>query len=155
MALGRVVHAQVVANAAHDNVARVHSHSHREAQALGPLELVRVTRQLRQQIEGRMAGAQGVILMRNGGTEERHDPVPRELVDRSLVAMDAGPEDPKEAIHYRVPLLGIDLFRKIHRALDVGEERGDRLTLAFEGGTQGQDLLGQVLRCVVPQRAFR
>ena len=32
-----------------------------------------------------------------------------------------------------------------HRALEVGEEHGDLLALAFEGALGGEDLLGKVL----------
>ena len=40
--------------------------------------------------ERRVHGAPGVVLVRHGGAEQRHDPVTEELVDRPLVAMHLG-----------------------------------------------------------------
>jgi hypothetical protein len=37
---------------------------------------------------------------------------------------------------------------QLHRALEVGEEDGDLLALAFQGGLGGEDLLGEVLGSV-------
>jgi len=45
-------------------------------------------------------------------------------------------------------LLGIAVGEELHRALEVGEEYGHLLALAFEGGPGGEDLLGQVFRRV-------
>jgi hypothetical protein len=42
-------------------------------------------------------------------------------------------------------LLGIPVRQQLHRALEVGEQHGDLLALAFEGGFGGQDLLSEVL----------
>jgi len=42
-------------------------------------------------------------------------------------------------------LLGIAVGEELHRAFEVGEEDGDLLALAFEGGLRGKDLLGEVL----------
>src|SRR5262249_44780771 len=50
----------------------------------------------------------------------------------------------EEAIHYRVPFFGIDLFSEIHRALHVGEEDGHLFALAFKGAARRQDFLGKM-----------
>jgi hypothetical protein len=41
--------------------------------------------------------------------------------------------------------LGVAVGQQLHRALEIGEEDGDLLALAFERGLGGQDLLDQVL----------
>ena len=40
---------------------------------------------------------------------------------------------------------GIAVGEQLHRALEIGEEHGDLLALAFEGALRGEDLLGEVL----------
>jgi len=42
-------------------------------------------------------------------------------------------------------LLGIAVGEQLHRSLEVGEEDGDLLALAFESGLGGEDFLGEVL----------
>ena len=42
-------------------------------------------------------------------------------------------------------LLGVAVGEQLHRALEVGEEDGDLLALALQGGLRGEDLLGEVL----------
>src|SRR5262245_28095247 len=42
-------------------------------------------------------------------------------------------------------LLRVSVSQKLHRSLQVGEENGDLLALAFQGGLGGEDLLGQML----------
>src|SRR6185503_10490215 len=98
--------------------------------------------------QGRRHRAHGVVLVGDGGAEERHDAVAGVLVDRSLVAMDAVREDPEEAIEEAMPFLGIDALGELHRARDVGEEDGDWLALALERALGGEDLLHEVARRV-------
>ena len=47
------------------------------------------------------------------------------------------------------PRLRVELLGQLHRALHVGEEHGDLLALAFEGGLRIEDLVGEVfgVRC--------
>jgi hypothetical protein len=42
-------------------------------------------------------------------------------------------------------LFGIAVGEELHGALEVGEEDGDLLALAFQSGFGGEDLFGQVL----------
>jgi hypothetical protein len=44
--------------------------------------------------------------------------------------------------------LRIPISEQLHRALQIGEEDGDLLALALQGGLRGEDLLGEVLRGV-------
>src|SRR5207247_3085588 len=89
-----------------------------------------------------------VILVGDRRAEERHEAVAGELGDRSLEAMHALGKQRGDALHDLVEHLGINLLGEVHGALHVGEEDGDLLALALEGGARGEDLLDQVLRGV-------
>src|SRR5581483_7319372 len=86
VALCRVVHAEIVADRADDDLARVHPQADREAEAERPLQLLAVAAEAIGEVERGMAGAPGVVLVRDRRAEERHDPVAGELVDRPLEA---------------------------------------------------------------------
>src|SRR5262245_17359085 len=49
--------------------------------------------------------------------------------------------------------LGISVGEQLHRPLEVGEEDGDLLALAFEGRPRVEDLLGEMLRGICPRRS--
>src|SRR3989441_4442855 len=143
-----VVHAQVIADSADDDLAGVEAHPHREIEpALAP-HVFGERPEVARQLERGGAGALGVILVGDRGAEERHDAVAGVLVDGPLVAVDTVREDPEEAIEEAMPFLGIDALGELHRAREIGEEDGDRLALAFEGALPGEDLLDEVARCV-------
>ena len=132
MALRRVVHAQVVADRADDDLAGVEAHAHREAEAVRAPQLVGVALELVAQMQRRVAGALRVVLVRDRRAEQRHDAVAGVLVDRALEAVHAVGEDREEALQDPVPLLGVELLGQLHRALHVGEQHRDLLALAFE-----------------------
>jgi len=81
-------------------------------------------------LQRRVASPPCVVLVGDGGAEDRHDPVAGELVDRPLEAVHRFGEGGEEALHDRVPLLRILALGHIHRPLDVGEEHRDLLALA-------------------------
>jgi hypothetical protein len=143
-----VVHARVVADSPDDDLARVQAHPHRELEpALAP-HVFGERPEVARQLERGRAGALGVVLVGDRGTEERHDAVAGVLVDRPFVAVNAVREDPEQAIEEAMPLLRIDALGELHRARDVGEEDGDGLSLALERTLGGEDLLDEVARRV-------
>ena len=83
----------------------------------------------------RVAGAHGVVLVGERRAEERHDPVAHHLVDRALVAVDRLHHALEHRVEELARLLGIAVGEQLHRALEVGEEDGDLLALALEGGS--------------------
>ena len=87
-----------------------------------------------------------MVLVRDRRAEHCHDPIAHVLIDRALEAVNSVGQDREEALHDPVPVLGIDRLREIHRALEVGEENGHLLALAFQRASRRQDLLGEVLR---------
>src|SRR5262249_48892192 len=84
LSLRRVVHAQVVADLADDDLSGVDPHSDREVHAFRESELTRVASELRADGERRVTGPLRVVLMRDWRSEKRHDPVSSVLVDRAL-----------------------------------------------------------------------
>jgi hypothetical protein len=89
-----------------------------------------------------------MVLVGQRGAEQRHDPVAHDLIDGPLVAVDGLHHELEDRIEELPCLLRVTVGQKLHRALEVGEEDGNLLTLAFKGSLRGEDLLGQVLRRV-------
>src|SRR5215470_3289867 len=148
VALRGVVHAQVVPDPAHDDLAGVQAHPHRELEPPLAPHVFGERAELTRQIEGGGAGALGVILVGDRGAEERHDAVTGVLVDGPLVSVNAASKDTEEAIEQAMPFLGVDALRELHRAHDVGEEDGDELALAPERTLRGENLLDEMPRRV-------
>jgi hypothetical protein len=144
----RCSRAQIVADPADHDLPGVEAQADGEVQAAGDAELVRVAAQRVAQVQRRVAGALGVVLVRDRRPEERHDAVAGVLIHRALEAVDAVGEHLKEAVHGAVPLLGIELLGELHRALHVGKQYRHLLALALEGRAGGQDLLDEVTRRV-------
>jgi hypothetical protein len=142
MPLGRVVHAQVVADLADHDLAGVEAHARREGDASLPFQLLHVVSELIGELQRRVACAVGVILVGDGRAEERHDAVAGVLIDRALEAVDTVRQDREEAVENRVPGLGVDALCEIHGALEVHEQHGHELALALERALGGEDLVG-------------
>ncbi len=100
------------------------------------------------QVDRGVARPHRVVLVGEGRAEQRHDPVAHHLVDGALVAVDGLHHPLEDGIEELARLLGVAVGEQLHRALEVGEEDGDLLALALEGGLRGEDLLGEVLRRV-------
>ena len=145
LADGRVVHVQIAADGAHDDLAGVEPDADLHVHAVGAAHLLRVALHLLLHPERRVAGPHGVVLVGERRAEERHDPVAHHLVHRALVAVDGLHHALEHGIEELARLLGIAVGEQLHRALEVGEQHGDLLALAFEGGLGGEDLLGEVL----------
>jgi hypothetical protein len=83
-----VVHVEVAADRPHHDLARVEPDPDLDtADAVDAPGLLRVLSNRRLHVERRVARPHGVVLMRQRGAEERHDPVAHDLVDRPLVAV--------------------------------------------------------------------
>ena len=140
-----VVHVQIGADRAHDHLARVQAHADADRDAVLPSHALGVPLHRLLHPERRIARAHRVVLVRQGRAEERHDPVAHDLVHGALVAVDGLHHVLEHGVEELARLLGIAVGEQLHRALEVGEEDGDLLALAFERGLGGEDLLGEVL----------
>ena len=140
-----VVHVEIAADGPDHDLARVQPDADLERDAVGATHLLGIPAHGGLHVERGIARPHGVVLVGERRAEERHDPVAHDLVDRALVAVD-GLHHPLEHRVEELPrLLGVAVGEQLHRALQVGEEHGDLLALAFEGGLRGEDLLGEVL----------
>ncbi len=97
-----------------------------------PRSAVRVAADGVAHAQRRVAGADGVILERERGAEERHDPVAHHLVHHALVAMDGLHHDLEDRIEQRAGLLRVALREELHRSLEVREQHGHLLALALD-----------------------
>ena len=92
--------------------------------------------------------------MRDRRAEQREDAVAGRLHDVAVVAMDRVDHQLQRRIDDRARLLGVEVLHQLHRALDVGEQRRDRLALALARAPSlrrrliGQDALSQAGRRV-------
>ena len=91
-----------------------------------------------------VAGPDGVVFVGERRPEERHDAVAHHLVDGALVAMDRLHHALQHRVEELPRFLGVAVGEQLHRALEVGEQNGDLLALALQGGLGGEDLLGEV-----------
>ena len=148
VALGGVVHAKVVADPPHHDLAGVQAHPHRELEPALAAHVLGERAELVRQVQGGRTGPLGMVLVRDRGAEQRHDAVAGVLVDGALVAVNAVRQDPEEAIEEAVPFLGIDALGELHRAGHVGEEHGDQLALSPERAPGREDLLDEMSRRV-------
>ena len=92
----------------------------------------------------RVAGAHGVVLMRDRRAEQRHDAIAQDPVDRALVAVHAVHHHAERRIQDPPGVLRIGVLDQRERTLDVGEQHGDLLALALERRARAQDALGQM-----------
>jgi hypothetical protein len=143
-----VVHPKVVADASDHDEPRVHPQAHLKRDAALPMQLLPVPLHLPGDPESGVDRALPVILVGDRSSEERHDPVPQELVHGSFVAMDLSHHQLEGAGHDRVDVLGIQVLGQGGESGDVGEQDGHLLALALQGAARYEDLLGEVARRV-------
>ena len=144
LAYRRVVHVQIVANGPHHHLAGVEPHAQLQHHATRPAHLVGVGSDGGLQGQGRIAGAQGVVLVGNGRAKQGHNAIAEHLIDRALEAV--------HGLHHQADgwvqeLLGrfrIKTFDELGRVLDVSKEDGDLFAFAFQGRAGGEDFVGQV-----------
>jgi hypothetical protein len=83
-----------------------------------------------------MEGALRMVLVGDRSAEQGEDAVARGLRDVPLVAVNRIDHQLKSGIDDRARVLGVETLDQLHRALDVGEEGGDGLALAFKGASR-------------------
>ena len=145
LADGRVVHAEVGPDRPNDHLAGIQAHAYADRDAVLSPDALGVPLHRLLHAERGVAGADGVVLVRQRRAEEGHDAIAHHLVHRPLVAVDGRHHVLDDGIEELARLLGVAIGEELHGALEVGEEDGDLLALAFQGGLRGEDLLGQVL----------
>ena len=144
---GGVVHAQVVADAAHHHRPGVDADAghHAVQQAVrfgrGRLQAL-LDRQCTQQ------GAAHMVFVRQGRAEQSHEAVTQELVDRAFEPVHFGHGQVEERVQRIVHALGPEALRQLRAVGQVTEQDADLFALAFQRRAGGEDLLRQVRRRV-------
>jgi hypothetical protein len=141
---GGVVHVQVRADGADDHLAGVEADADLEGHPVRAEDPLGIPRDRLLHPQRGIAGADGVVLVGQRGAEEGHDPVAHDLVDGAFVAVDGLHHPLEHGVEELARLLGIPVGEQLHGALEIGEEHGDLLALALQGGLGGEDLLGEV-----------
>ena len=152
LADGRVVHVQVIADGPHDHPElKADANVHRDPMAATDLLAVAADRLLHGQ--GGIGSAYRMVLMRQR-RKQGHDTITHDLVDGAFIAM----HRLHHAFQHRVEELPgffrIAVGQQLHGTSQVREQHGDVFAFAFERTTGGQNLLGQVLRCIGQGGAF-
>ncbi len=94
-------------------------------------------------VERRATRPERVVLVGDRRAEDRHDAVAQHLVDRALVGVHGVHHHLLERIEQRAHFFRIEVLHEVGRPLDVGEQDGHLLALAFDRGAGAQDLLGE------------
>ena len=145
LADGRVVHVEIAADGAHDDLAGIQPDADLQVHAVGIEDALGMALHPLLHAQRRVAGAHGVILVGEGRAEQRHDPVAHHLVDGALVVVDGLHHVLEDRVEELARLLGIAVGEQLHRALEVGEQHRHLLALAFECRLGGQDLSARCL----------
>jgi hypothetical protein len=148
LADGRVVHVEVAPDRAHDHLARVQPDADLDHRRVRAPHLVRVLLHALLHPQGRIAGAHRVVLVGDGGAEQRHDAVAHDLVHGPLVAVDGLDHAFEDGVQELPRLLGVTVGEQFHGALEIGEEDRYLLAFALEGRLRGDDFLGEMLRYI-------
>jgi len=141
----RVIHVQVRPDGTDDDRAGVEPHADLDGHPVRTEDTVPILRDGLLHPQRRVARPHRVILVGQGRPEERHDAVAHHLIHGALVVMDGVHHQCEHGIEELARLLGVAVGEELHGALEVGEEDGDLLALAFEGGLGSEDLLGEML----------
>jgi hypothetical protein len=128
-----VVHAEVAADGADDDLARVEADTDLDQYAFDSSGLLRVPLHRLLHPERCVTGTDSVILVGQRRAEQGHNPVAHHLVDRAFVMVDGLYHSLEDGVKDLPRVLWIAVGQQLHRALEIGEEHGDLLALPLEG----------------------
>ena len=150
-----VIHPEVAADRAHDDLAGIEPDANLDFDAMGTADLLRVAPDCLLHAEGGVAPANSVVPVGERRAEQRHDPVAHHLVHGSFVMVDGLHHPLEHRVEELACFLGVAVGEQFHRALQIGEEHGDLFALALERGPRVEDPLGEVPRRVCFRRRRR
>ena len=142
----RIVHVEIGADGPNHHLAGVQAHPDADRDAVIPTYALGIPLHRLLHPQGGVARPHRVVFVRERRAEQCHDAIAHDLVHRALVAVDGLHHVLENRIEELPRLLGIAIGEQLHRALQVSEEHGDLLALAFQSGLRSEDLLGEVLR---------
>jgi hypothetical protein len=144
----RVVHAQVAADRADHDVARVDADADLDLDAMAAAHLLGVAADRVLHAERGVAGAHRMVLVRQRRSEQRHDAVAHHLIDGPVVAMHRLHHARQHRVEDVPRLFGVAVGEQLHRAFDVGEQHRHVLAFALERSLRRQDAVSKMLRRV-------
>ena len=121
-------------DSAHDYLARVDADANLDRRPATLAQRRRIAPQLFQHPQRRIQRALSMILVRERRAEHRENAVAGALHDVAVVAAHRVDHQLERGVDNRARLFGIEVLLELSRALDVGEQRGDRLALAVGRG---------------------
>ena len=98
-------------------------------------------------LRGRAHRSQRVVLVQHGDSEDGHDGVPDELLDRPFVALDDRLHLVEVPAHHASQRLGVELLAERGRPGDVGEDHGHDLADVSGGLGGGQGRRARAAEC--------
>ena len=140
----RIVHMQVVTDGAYHHLPRVEANADLHLHTVCAAHLGAIAAYGLLHSQGSVTGAHGVILMRHWRAKQRHDAVAHDLVHRTLIAVHGRHQTLQYRVEELTRFLGIAVAQQFHGALQVREQHGDLLALAFQGTLRRADLLDEV-----------
>ena len=147
-----VVHIQIVADGTDDDLPRIEPDSDRHRYPMSSLNLVCILRDGLLHPQRRITSAHGMILVGDRRAEEGHNPIAHNPVHGALIAVDRRDHAFEHRVEELMRVLRVAVSKQLHRALNIREQHGDLLPLAFEGCPRGEDLIGKVLGRVILRR---
>ena len=85
-----------------------------------------------------------MVFMRQRRAKEGHNAIAHDLIHRTFVPVHGGHHALQHGIEELPRLLRVTVGEEFHGALQVSEEHGHLLALAFQGRARGEDLFGKV-----------
>ena len=117
-----------------DHLAGIEANPQLQFDTVAALDLFGKPLRLVLHTQRRQAGANGVVLQRNGRTEDSHDPVAGETADRAAKVLHHHGSPINQLGHDLAQPLCTDRRCDLHRVHHVGEQHRDLLVLRRSGG---------------------
>ena len=105
----------------------------RSSRPLGAAYFLRIGAHGRLHGQGGIAGAQGVVLVGNGGTKQGHNAIAQHLVDGTLEAVHGVHHVVQSRVEELLGGFGVEAANQLGRVFEVGKQHRDLLALAFQG----------------------
>jgi hypothetical protein len=112
---------QVVANGPHHHFPGVEADAHAQFQATSAADVIGVSAHRRLHGQGRVAGAQSVVFVGNGGAEQGHNAVAEHLVDRAFKTVHGGHHVVDGGIEELLGGFGIKASDEFRRVFEIGK----------------------------------
>src|SRR6516225_4838525 len=115
----------------HHHLAGVEPRPRLQRQSSLYAKLIGIAAELLLQANRRLERALWMVLVRERGAEQRENPVAGGLHDVAVVTADGIDHQLEGWINNRTRLFRVEVLHQVHRALDIGKQRGNGLALAI------------------------